>query len=69
MTHLLPSLEEPVPGTHCPRCNRPVRLAAPLFCAPCFEESLQVREQIVHADLDEARSRARTWQVNKEVRA
>ena len=37
MTRALPSLEEPAPGTHCPRCNRPVRLAAPLFCAPCFD--------------------------------
>ena len=63
----LPSIEEPSPGTICPNCGEELRIEN--WCAPCFEESLQVREQVVQADLDEARSRARTWQVNRAVQS
>jgi predicted amidophosphoribosyltransferase len=69
MTLPLPSLEEPEPGTSCPRCQEPVRLAAPIFCASCFEQSLQARERAIAADYAEARKRARTWQLARVVQS
>ena len=67
MTRALPSLEEPAPGTHCPHCNRPLRIEG--FCAPCFEESLQVREQLVETELAGVRKRARAWALGRAVQS
>jgi hypothetical protein len=63
----LPSLEEPAPGTACERCGLELRVEG--FCPECFERSMQAREQALQADLAEARTRARTWQVGRAVRA
>lgn len=62
----LPSLEEPPPGTCCPRCAEPLRVEA--FCATCFERAMQARARLVDAQLDEARRRARTWQLARVSR-
>ena len=63
MTRALPSLEAPPAGTECPACGEPTRLAAPLFCASCFEIRMRAREAAIKADLAAARRRARTWQL------
>jgi hypothetical protein len=65
MTAPLLSLEEPEPGTCCPVCREPQRLTS--FCAGCFEASLQAREAAIAAQLEEARRRARTWQLGRAV--
>ena len=71
----LPSLDEPEPGTCCPECRRPVRLAFPVFCPSCDEAAWQVRRAEIRADYEaairakheEARKRARTWQLGRAV--
>lgn len=61
----LPSLEEPEPGTCCDRCGEPLRLVR--FCAPCFERAMRAREAAIAAQLEEAKRRARTWQLDRAV--
>ena len=65
MTLPLPSLEEPEPGACCQRCGEPLRIEG--FCAGCFEQSMRARERMVAAELEEARRRARAWQVGRVV--
>ena len=56
----LPSLEEPSEIVVCPRCGyQPVRVEG--FCPDCFEFSLEAREQLIEAQLDEAKFRTRAW--------
>lgn len=61
----LPSLDEPTPGTACERCGLELRVEG--FCPECFERSMQAREQAIRRDHETARTRARTWQVNRGV--
>ncbi len=67
MTAPLPSLEEPAPGTTCPVCGEEIRVMG--FCPVCFERSLQASEAKVAAVLDQAKRRARTWQLGRAVQA
>jgi len=67
MSGPLPSLEEPEPGSKCPDCREPIRLAAPPFCASCFEKAMRQREAAIRAQLAEAKRRARTWQLGRAV--
>ena len=69
MTPDLPSLEEPAPGSKCPDCREPIRLAAPTFCASCFEKAMRQREAAIRAQIAEAKRRARTWQLGRAVQA
>ncbi len=69
MTPALPSLEEPEPGSVCPDCLEPIRLAAPTFCASCFEKAMLHREAPIRAQLAEAKRRARTWHLGRAVQA
>ncbi len=59
---MLPSLEEPAPGTTCPACGEEIRVLG--FCPSCFETSMQERERLLEAQLAEARRRARRWHVS-----
>lgn len=63
----LPSLEEPPPGTCCPRCAEELRIEG--FCASCFEASLQAHETAIRKDHETARKRARTWQLGRAVQS
>ena len=65
MTRDLPSLEEPAPGTACEHCGLELRVEG--FCPECFEHSMQEREQLIAAQMKQARQRARAWQVNRGV--
>jgi predicted amidophosphoribosyltransferase len=67
MNRELLSLEEPPLGTCCERCGLELRVLG--FCPECFEKSMRLREAAIRADHEEARKRARTWQVNRAVQA
>ena len=67
MTRNLPSLEEPEPGTACEGCGRELQIVG--FCAACFEDSMQEREQLIAAQMKQARKRARAWQLGRGVQA
>ncbi len=63
----LPDLEAPPPGTACEQCGEELRVSG--FCSVCYEQQLEDRERAIAAQLDEARRRARTWQLGRAVRA
>ena len=65
VTPALPSLEEPAPGTCCPRCAEPLALIG--WCGACGWDA--EREQAWRAQLAEAKRRARTWQLGRAVSA
>ena len=57
---MLPSLEVHHPGElSCPHCGDEMRLDS--FCPTCFEASLEARERLIEAQLEEARFRTRAW--------
>ncbi len=67
MTCQLPSLEVLPVGLTCPVCGDEMRLEH--FCPTCFERSLQASEAKVQAVLDQAKRRARTWQLHRALQA
>lgn len=63
----LPDLEAPPDGTTCDDCGQELRITG--FCVVCFERAMQERDRAIAAQLDEARRRARTWQLSRAVQA
>ena len=66
MTPALPSLESPAPGSTCPRCAEPLNLIGWCYCGWRGNEA---REAAIRADLEDARKRARAWQLGRGVSA
>lgn len=59
MTRDLPCLDAPALGAACPRCSEPLVLVG--YCGACLWDGA------AEAQLAEARSRARTWQLAREI--